>query len=128
MSSENPKPVSELTVDRDNLYREETFTDLKIGTIQRLVPVKPDGSFDESRETLYSGQTTLVSQAGPVPVHFAIEAKSLQEAIEKFPGAVNEAVERLLEEAREIQREEASRIVVPGQPLSGKILRGGGDG
>ena len=32
-------------IDRSNFYREETFTDLKVGAIKRLTPVKPDGSY-----------------------------------------------------------------------------------
>jgi hypothetical protein len=115
--------VGEVAVDLDNLYREESFTDLKVASLQRLTPIKPDGSPDESRETLFMGQTQLMSQAGPVPVHFSIPAKSLAEAMEKFPEAVNQAVERLIAEAREIQREEASRIIVPGTPTMGKILK-----
>jgi hypothetical protein len=43
--------------------------------------------------------------------------------MEKFPEAVNQAVERLIAEAKEIQREEASRIIVPGTPTMGKILK-----
>jgi hypothetical protein len=112
--------VGEIAVDLDNLYREESFTDLKVASLQRLTPIKPDG---ESRDPLFMGQTQLMSQAGPVPVHFSIPAKSLAEAMEKFPEAVNQAVERLIAEAREIQREEASRIIVPGTPTVGKILK-----
>ena len=44
MSSPIQKPLSEVEVDRDHLYREESFTDLKVATIRRLVPIKPDGS------------------------------------------------------------------------------------
>ena len=124
MSTDSPNPLGDITVDENNLYREETFTDLKVATLQRLTPIKPDGSSDPSRETLFVGQTQLLSQAGPVPVHCPIEAASLSEAMEKFPAAVKQAVERLVEEAREIQRQEASRIVVPGSPGVGRILKG----
>lgn len=121
MSAEGPKSLSEIQVDTDNLYREEVYTDLKIASIRVLTPVKVDGSVDSGRAVLYSGETQLMSQMGPVPVHAPIDAANLQEAIDKFPEAVNAAVERLMEEAREIQRREASRIVVPGQPPPGKI-------
>jgi hypothetical protein len=123
LSSETQRPVGEIAVDLDNLYREESFTDLKVASIQCLTPIKPDGSPDESREKLFMGQTQLMSQAGPVPVHFPIPAKSLAEAMEKFPEGVNQAVDRLIAEAKEIQREEASRIIVPGTPAGGKILK-----
>jgi hypothetical protein len=124
LSTDTPNSIGDLAVDQDNLYREETFTDLKVATLQRLTPIKPDGSPDTSRETLYVGQTQLLSQAGPVPVHCPIEAASLAEAMEKFPAAIKRAVERLMEEAREIQRQEASRIVVPNAPAVGRIIKG----
>jgi hypothetical protein len=121
VSAEAPKPLSEIQVDRDNLYREEVYTDLKIASIRVLTPMTVDGQIDSSRPVLYTGETQLMSQMGALPVHAPIEAANLAEAIEKFPDAVNEAVERLMEEAREMQRREASRIVVPGQPPPPKI-------
>ena len=124
MSSEEPKGVGEIEVDRANLYKEETFTDLRVATIQRLTPIRPDGSVDDSRPTLFVGQTQLLSQAGPVPVSCPIEAATLDEALDKFPEAVKQGVERLIEEAREIQRQEASRIVVPNAPGLGKLVKG----
>jgi hypothetical protein len=128
VSSADSRPLSEIALDEQHLYREETFTDLRVGSIRRLVPVRPDGSDDPSREPLFLGQTQLLSQAGPVPVSCPIEAATLREAIQKFPQAMNDAVERLIEEAREIQRQEMSRIVVPtvapgsGPPGGGKII------
>jgi hypothetical protein len=124
VSSDGPKTLSEIEVDRSNLYREEVYTDLKIASIRVLTPVTVDGSPDPSRTVQYTGETQLMSQMGPVPVHAPIDAKNLDEALAKFPEAVNQAVERLMEEAREVQRREASRIVVPGQPPPGKITLG----
>lgn len=119
--------LGDVKVDTGNLYREETFTDLRIATIRRLVPIRVDGSPDESRPALYSAQTTLMSQAGPLPVEAPIEASNLAEAAAKFPAAIQEAVDRLIEEAREIRRREASRIVVPtGMPPGGGGGMGGG--
>ena len=129
-SHEEPplQSLTEVKVDTDNLYREEVFTDLRIATLRRLSPVRADGSPDPSRPALYSAQTTLMSQAGPLPVEAPIEAASLEEAAAKFPAAIQEAVDRLLEEAREIRRREASRIVVPSAmpPPPGGGARGGG--
>ncbi|NNM01133.1 MAG: hypothetical protein HKO62_10315 [Gammaproteobacteria bacterium] len=103
----------ELRVDTDNLYREDTVTDLRAASIRRMIPITIDGSDDPSREIRYVGDTTLMTQMGPLPVQFLIEAASLAEACEKFPAGVREAVERLNERAKEMAREEASRIVVP---------------
>ena len=108
--------VGEIQVDKSNLYREETYSDLKVASIRRLTPVREDGSEDPERDTLFIGETTLMSQRGPLPVQAPIEARTLAEAFEKFPEAVNAAVDNLIEQAKEIQRQEASRIVVPGQP------------
>ena len=119
--------ITEIKVDASRLYREEVFTDLRIATIRRLNPVRADGSPDTSRPALYSAQTTLMSQAGPLPVEAPIDAATLEEAAAKFPAAIQEAVDRLLEEAREIRRREASRIVVPsGMPPPPGGARGGG--
>ena len=130
--SEGSNPLGDIAVDVDNLYREETFTDLKVASIRRLTPIKIDGSDDASRPALFVGETTLMSSRGPLPINCPIDATSLREAIAAFPQAVQNAVERLMEEAREIQRQEASRIVVPGQMpgggLGGPFGGGGGRG
>ena len=119
--------ITEIKVDASRLYREEVFTDLRIATIRRLNPVRADGTPDPSRPALYSAQTTLMSQAGPLPVEAPIDAATLEEAAAKFPAAIQEAVDRLLEEAREIRRREASRIVVPSaMPPPPGGARGGG--
>jgi hypothetical protein len=126
--SEETSPLGELTVDQENLYREETFTDLKIASIRRLTPVTIDGADDPNRPTMFVGETTLMSARGPLPINCPIEASTLTEAIDAFPKAVQDAVERLMEEAREMQRQEANRIVVPGQGPAGGLGGGGGGG
>jgi hypothetical protein len=126
MSDRETVPLQELEVDRDNLYREDVYTDLRIATIRVLTPVRADGSPDSGRPTLFMGQTQILSNAGPLPVSCPLEAATLEDAIRRFPRAVNEAVERLVDEAREIQRREVSRIVVPDSPFlpGGKIIPG----
>jgi hypothetical protein len=130
--SEETSPLGEMTVDQENLYREETFTDLKIASIRRLTPVTLEGTDDPGRPTMFIGETTLMSARGPLPINCPIEASTLNEAIDAFPKAVQDAVERLMEEAREMQRQEANRIVVPGQGPAGGMggggLGGGGGG
>lgn len=123
MSNENLKSVAEITLDREALFREETFTDLKAGSIQMLTPVKEDGSVDDAREPLFMGEAHLMSPSGPLPVRCEIPAKTLTEALDKFPEAVNVAVDRMIEQAREMQRQEANRIVTPDDMAGGpKII------
>ena len=42
-----------LTMDATNVYREDVYTDRKVGTIRCLTPVKSDGSPDTARTPLY---------------------------------------------------------------------------
>jgi hypothetical protein len=57
-----------------------------------------------------------MSPNGPVPVTCLIEgAKDLSEAAAKLPDAIEKTVEAMIAEAKEMQRQEASRIVLPGQ-------------
>ena len=109
-------------VDKDNLYLEESFTDLKAGSIRRLTPVMADGSEDKSRKTLFMAHTQLMTQMGLLPIQCELEAETIKEAAEKFPAAVNEAVENLIEKANEMRRNEASRIIVPGSQTKGGIF------
>ena len=126
MSEEETVGLDEMKFDAGNLYREEKITDMKLGAIRLMVPVKVDGSDDESRKTEYSGQTQIMTQSGPVPLEFQIEADSLEAAIEAFAAGANKAIEKMIEEVKEMQRREASRIVVPGQGPGG--MPGGGSG
>ena len=105
----------DLNIDKTNLYQEESFTDLKTGAIRRLIPVKDDGSRDDSRAPIFMGQTQLMSPNGPLPVSCMLEAATLSEAIDKFPGAAKKEVERIVELAQKAQQKEDSRIIVPGQ-------------
>ena len=127
----NQQGLDQIQVDTENMYREESFTDLKVASIRRLIPIKTDGSEDDSRPTIYTGSAQIMSQMGPVPVSTQIEAASLEEALQKFPDAIKDAIEKMIEEAKEIQRQESSRIVVPktGPPnITGPGQAGGAPG
>jgi hypothetical protein len=105
----------EFRVDRGNLYREETFTDLKSCSLKRLTPIKADGSPDKTRKTIFVGHTTLLSPNGAVPIQSVIHARELQQAIKRYPEAMKSAMERLVEEAKKYKAEKESRIIVPGR-------------
>lgn len=115
----------DLSMNAETLYREENFTDRKIGNIRRLTPVDANGEPDTSRQTIYIGQTQMMTNMGPLPLSFEIEANTLEEACKHFADAAKQAVERTIEEAKEMQRQAASQIVIPeagaGLPGGGKI-------
>ena len=115
MVDDSPNGLDTLTIDTTNLFREESITDTQSANIKQLIPITLDGTEDSSRERQFVGDTTLMTQMGPIPVQFPIPAKNLQEAFTMFPEGVQGAVEKLQERAQDMAREEASRIVVPGQ-------------
>ena len=55
MSEADGPRITNIKINPENLYKEESFTDLTFATIRRLSPVKIDGSPDESREPLLTG-------------------------------------------------------------------------
>ncbi|MYF71666.1 MAG: hypothetical protein F4181_17650 [Proteobacteria bacterium] len=97
-----------------NLYREETYTDRQVGSLQILTPVKKDGSTDFSRQRMFVGQTQILTPAGALPLSFEIEAKTLEEAIEKFGDSAQNALTGTMQRLEEMRREAASSIIVPG--------------
>ena len=121
MADEIPQST-ELKLDRNNLYKEETFTDLKVGMIKRMTPVKSDGAVDKTRKSVFVAHTSLMTPGGPLPLQAVIQAKDLQQAIKKFPDAMKVAMDRLAEEAKKYQEQQGdriekpdSRIIVPGR-------------
>jgi hypothetical protein len=124
----NPETRNEIQMDTANLYREEVFTDNAVGTLRRMVPVTADGEVDASRATQYVGSTQVMTNAGPLPLSFEIEANSLTEAAAAFGDAAKDAFEKTMEELRELQRQQASSIVVPGSGMGPAGGMGGGAG
>ena len=112
MIEEQPNNI-EFTIDRSNLYLEESFTDLKAGTVKRLKPVRPDGSQDKTRKTVFVGHTSILTPNGPLPIQNVIAAKELQQAIKRFPEAMQAAMEQLMEEVKKYQEQEQSQIQKP---------------
>jgi hypothetical protein len=122
MPNNNRNIKIDVKMNIDNLYLEESFTDLQAGSIRRLTPVTADGSTDKNRKMLFMAHTQLMTQMGLIPIQCELEAGNLKEAVEKFPAAVNDAVEKLVEKANEMRRQEASRIIVPGADTGRSIL------
>ena len=72
-----------------------------------------------------------MTNMGPVPISFEIEAKTLGEAVAGFGTAAAAAVERTVKQIQEMRRQAASQLVVPqgGMPnLQGPLGPGGRGG
>lgn len=119
---------TEARMDADNLYREEIITDRKVGTLRMMTPVKNDGTHDAARATLFIGEAQIMTQAGPLPINFEIEASHLGDAVAKFGEAAKEGVERTVRELQELRRQQSSSIVVPGAGGMGGMGGMGGGG
>jgi hypothetical protein len=120
-----PLSPNELKMDPASLYREEIYTDRKIGTIRVLTPVTGGGLADASRPVLYLGETQLLTPGGLLPLAFELPATSLADAIEKFAAGANEALERTRRELEQLRREAASSIIVPDRMPGGLNPPGG---
>jgi hypothetical protein len=123
----DPK-LTEAAMDAASLYREEIYTDRKVGTLRVLQPVTAQGAPDASRPTLYQGEAQLMTNMGPLPISFEIEASSLAEAVAGYAEATREGVERAMRELQELRRQASSSIVIPqgGALPPGGPLGGGG--
>ena len=106
----------DVQMDAANLYREESYTDLKAGTMRKLVPVKADGSDDPAREPIFTAATQVMTPGGVLPLSGEVAgAKTLADAVAGFAPAIKQAIADLREEMAALQRERASQIVVPGR-------------
>ena len=108
--------LQDVQMDAANLYREDSYTDLKAGTMRKLVPVKADGSDDPAREPIFTAATQVMTPGGVLPLSGEVEgAKTLADAVAGFAPAIKQAIADLREEMAAMQRERASQIVVPGR-------------
>lgn len=108
----------DFTVDKDNLYKETSITDLKIGGIQMLTPINMDGSKDSRRESVFLGRTQLNTPQGPIPIQAKLEAATLSDALDLFPQAMRTETQKVMESLRRLQEQQKkakdSRIIMPG--------------
>jgi hypothetical protein len=109
------------TVDKNALYHEEAFTDLKSATVRRLTPVKIDGTVDKTRRTVFIGHADLVTPQGPVPIEAELSADTLEKAFDALPSAMGKAAEeirvsynQMLEQQQDEQQHARSSKVIKG--------------
>jgi hypothetical protein len=120
------RDANEGTMDLNDLWREEVITDRKVGTIRVMTPITAGGMVDAKRAIQYIGQAQIMTPAGALPLSFEIPAKTLADAVVNFTAAAQKGIEQAMEELRQLQREQASQIVIPKGPLPGGGKMGGG--
>ena len=99
--------------DADSLYREDLYSDRKVGTIRQLTPVKPDGAVDPKRPMQFIGQISILTPMGTLPITFELDGPDLAAAIAQFADAAKVAMEDAMRELQQLRREAASSIIVP---------------
>lgn len=121
MSAAGNENDFDFKIDQNDLYREESITDLKVASIRCLIPIKPDGTQDPGRSRIFVGHTQLMSPEGPVPIQAELKATNLGDAMNEFPAAMKKALSEMIEKIKQIRRQQmtqqrdASRIIVPGR-------------
>jgi hypothetical protein len=115
-------------MDAKALYREEIYTDRKMGTLRVMLPVTADGAADAARPTLYLGEAQLMTNMGPLPISFEIEATSLADAIANYGEAAKVGVDQALRELQEMRRQASSSLVIPPAGTASALTGGGGLG
>ncbi|PCI73340.1 MAG: hypothetical protein COB38_00910 [Gammaproteobacteria bacterium] len=108
-------------MDTDSLVKEDVYSDQKVGSVRVLTPVTANGEIDSNRAVTYFGQTQVMTQGGAIPLNFELKTESLADAFEAFGDAAKESMEQTMKEIQEYQREQASKIVVPGQGSGSQV-------
>src|SRR5437899_9830245 len=108
-----PGSVRDAKMDPASLYREEIYTDRAAATLRVLVPVTKDGTPDPARPTVYMGEAQILTNMGPLPINFEIDATSLADAIAKYGDAAKAGVESAMRELQEMRRQASSSLVIP---------------
>ena len=119
--------IEDIRFNGENLWKEENYTDLEVGTIKKLVPIKFDGSEDKDRKPTFTASTNIMTPNGALPLTGEIKAENLKEAIDNFSESINEALKKLQDEMMKMQQEQAKRwkrlnYLISGLELFLKIL------
>jgi len=113
--------MPEIKIDETSLVKEEVYSDQKVGSVRVLTPVTLSGEIDENRKITFFGQTQVMTPGGAIPLNFELEAGDLAGAFAAFGDAAKESMDKTMKEIQDYQREQASKIVVPGQDTSSRI-------
>ena len=124
----SPEKEETPKMDATDLWKEEVFTDRKVGVIRRLTPVTKDGATDMARKAIYLGEASLMTQAGSLPLSFEIPGDTLEQAVTGYSEAVQHAFNEAMNELKELRRRAATQIVTPQSGLGGLTGPGGGLG
>ena len=113
MAGAPPGSVRDAKMDAASLYREEVYTDRAAATLRALVPVTRDGAPDTARPTIYMGEAQILTNMGPLPINFEIDAANLAEAVANYGDAAKTGIDNAMRELQEMRRQASSSLVIP---------------
>ena len=113
MASLPPAGARDTKMDPTSLYREEVYTDRGAATLRVLVPVTAAGAPDPARATIYMGEAQILTNMGPIPINFEIDAAHLADAVAGYGDAAKAGVENAMRELQEMRRQASSQLVIP---------------
>jgi len=90
-SKNTSNQANEISVDKNNLYIVETFTDIGFVTISRFTPIKVDGSQDCERRPLFKALAQLQTSSGMIPLQVDLDVLTLEDAIDRIPAEMKKA-------------------------------------
>lgn len=106
MSEDKETIEIQTSVDSQNLYREESYTDMQAGGIKAFFPIDEKGVdvVDGSRESIFVAMTTIQDPSGQqFPLQAQLEGKHLAEACEQFKPALDIVIKDMVKQAEEHQ-------------------------
>jgi hypothetical protein len=124
MADAPPGSARDARMDATSLYREEIYTDRAAATLRVLTPVTASGAPDPRRATVYMGEAQILTNMGPLPINFEIDADNLADAVARYGDAAKAGVENAMQELQEMRRQASSSLVIPQGGVPG--LGGGG--
>src|SRR3974390_1031000 len=104
---------NEARFDAESLYREDLYSDRKVGSIRQLTPVRPDGAADPKRPVLFVGQISVLTPMGTLPIPLVRDGPTRADAMAESGEAAKAAMEDAMHELQQLRREAASSIIVP---------------
>lgn len=91
-------------INPDACFRLEEYTDNRVGSLIRMVPVMSDGVQDPMRLEQFIGKTNLQTNRGPIEVRFQIAgARTITEAFDLWLGALEDQMDQMESASRKNQ-------------------------
>ena len=116
-------------MDAKSLYREEIYTDRKMGTLRVMLPVTASGEPDSGAPDALPRRSAADDQHGPAADQLRHRGGARSPTRSRSYGeAAKVGVEQALRELQEMRRQASSSLVIPPAGAASALTGGGGSG